>query len=53
MDPAVPSERKWDWGIIYCNFWRVSRTFSDRGHRSIGYEKNMCDGMYDRFIFFA
>jgi len=19
MDPAVPSERKWDWGIIYYN----------------------------------
>ena len=21
MDPAVPSERKWDWGIIYPNFF--------------------------------
>ena len=26
--------RKWDWGII----WRVSRTFSDSGHGSIGME---------------
>ena len=28
--------RKWDWGIIYYNFSRVSRTFSDSGHGSIG-----------------
>ena len=19
MDPVVPSERKWDWGMVYCN----------------------------------
>ena len=22
-DPAVPAERKWDWGIIYYIVWRV------------------------------
>jgi len=36
MDPVVPSERKWDWGMIFYNLRRLSRTFSDSGHGSIG-----------------
>ena len=35
-DPAVPSERKWDWGIIYYSLEGDNRTFSDSGHGSIG-----------------
>ena len=29
MDPVVPSERKWDWGIIYYNLEAINCTFSD------------------------
>ena len=35
MDP-VPSERKWDWGIIYDHLESYISTFLDSGHGSIG-----------------